>query len=302
MAEIELRVIDYNKLMQDHVLSQMKDACISHISFGSETCYHQLPQQDTIAEILEKTRGFKRTFIFPILFEAHFDKVAALADNIIGNVEKVCVNDYGLLEYLWKNFGTRLKEVILGSGISFSYEECPWHGHIIKDEPPELRESILISNYDSICMHEILEKYDYNFTIEVPALNGVLKSSRNLKNAGYKITVLAHYIPVSIARACHTCRYLGLKLNSCGLACKHPYLLSPTKRWDFIEGDVKAIRPIIREQMPQFIVFGNAIFVKNNQEKGNELVNDIAERIVTDLRFYDSIPSAVNATTETYGL
>ena len=64
--------------------------------------------------------------------------------------------------------------------------------------------------------------------------------------------------------------------------------LVSTHRWDFMEGDVKEIRNVIKEQLPGYLVWGNAVYIENKIEDISWATNKI-QSLVFDLRYFQSV-------------
>ncbi len=263
MSTIELRVVDYDHFDDRRFVRVLEDLRPDAVSVGSESCYRALPDVARLSRIFQSLRGVRKKFVVPMLFESHFDAVRPFIEAAVPLADGVVVNDYGVLRLLGSGFAGRVETVTLGSGVSYSYEECPWYDHIVRDESDAVKRSILRSNLDNEWMYDILGTFPFKLEVEVPALPGMSGSADRLRRLGIKVSVLANGVPVSCARACHAARYFGVPVKRCGRVCRERVVLRPTHRWDFFEGDVKEIHPAVREQMPELLVWGNLIYVAN---------------------------------------
>lgn len=296
MPEIEVRIVDYEQLNNPALLRALETIHPDTISLGSDSCFRQLPAVDTLVRLLDGLRPYRRKFVVPMLFESHFDAVCATIDAVVDQVDVVGVNDYGVLRYLSERHRDKVSRVTLGSGVSYSYEECPWHEHIVRDECETVKRALLRSNVDNSWMYDVMGTFPFALEIEVPALPGMTASAAELRRKGMAVAVLADGVPVSCARACHTARYLGLAVDNCGCACLKKAVLRATHRWDFFQGDIKEIRPVVREQMPSLTVWGNMIYVPNPNPDPITAMQR-GDSVVFDYRFYESPAHLENAVT-----
>ncbi|WP_133513347.1 hypothetical protein [Candidatus Thiosymbion oneisti] len=288
MPSFELRVFDYDRLLEDAFLRQAEKIGIDWVNFGSESCYLQLPPRPLMEEIFSRLDGFKKKFSIPILYESHFDKVAELFGLVCDQADTISVNDFGALAYLETHFKNQIPSVSIGDVLFFSYAECPWHDHIIRDESERVRGNLLTGNFDNEWMDDFMERYPFRFEVEMPFLKTLQASASSLKKKGYAISLLPDILPVSFARACHSSRYWGLPVDECLRNCRQMVTLSPTHRWDFFEADVTEIRPVIKEQMPDYLVWGNSIFLRNREDDAG-LLDDHIDKIILDMRFYKDL-------------
>lgn len=285
MPEVEIRIFDHDRLLDEPFAAALQGLRPDIVSLGSESCYRQLPELAALDAILERLAPYRTKFVVPMLFESHFERVLPVIEKVVGRVDTVVVNDYGVLHFLRERHARSLSRVSLGSGLSYSYEECPWNNHIVRDEPAAVRNATLRSNFDNDWMYEFLEMFPFSFEVEIPALPGMMASAEGLRRHGLRVAALARGIPVSIARACHAARYFQRAVDDCGRVCRTAALLDPTHRWDFFEGDVKEIRREIKQQMPRFMGWGNMIYV---DAPARAEILAAADTAIFDLRFFPS--------------
>ncbi len=263
MNTIEYRVLDYKKLLDTYYVEKIKATGAEWVSFGSESCHRQLPPIGDLGQILDNLSGFKTKFVCPFAFESNFKKITPYVDVLVSRVDVININDMGIFYYIHKNYGDIVKSMVLGSGVSYSYMSCPWHKHLTRDEPDHIKDTLLRSNMDSEWMFSVLDKYGYDFSIELPAMDPLSESVKRIKKKGYTVEGLLKGVPVSYARACHYTRFKGIKVEECSIECNKPLTIKPTKRWDFFEADVTPIREEVKKQMPDFDVYGNVIYFDN---------------------------------------
>jgi len=84
--KLELKIFDYELLLNDSFYQELEKISVDTISFGSESCYLQLPDPSLFQEIFSRLERFRKKFNVPILFESHFHKVAGIIDSIIDTI------------------------------------------------------------------------------------------------------------------------------------------------------------------------------------------------------------------------
>lgn len=290
MANIELRLNDYDQILDGAFMDQIRQMNkVGIISFGSESCYHMLPDDETLTNVLNALDGFQKKLILPTAFESYFDKVVHVLDQAIDHVDIVSINDYGVLHYYREKYKDRDVTVCLGNGLSYTYDECPWNEHFRLDEIEEVQENILMSNLDGMGTYEWLkDTFPFNFDIEIPAMPGVLKSANNMKNQGHTVSLLVDEVPVSFSRACHAIRHFDYTHDNCERVCRKKVKLEIDQRWDFFEGDVVTVQEENRKWIPNYLVFGTVIHLEE-KPKLQELDVKVADQYIIDYKFYENM-------------
>lgn len=289
---IELRVVDYDHFEDPRFLRALEEIRPDAISIGSESCFRALPNLARLETIVGRFAGVRKKLVVPMLFESHFDEVRPFIQAALPLVDGFVVNDYGVLRLLEEAGGGKCP-ITLGSGVSYSYEECPWYDHILRAQPEAVKKGVLRSNLDNDWMYDVLGTFRSPLGVELPALAGMVGSADRLRQAGISVSVLANGVPVSCARACHAARYFDVDVDRCERVCRKRIVLHSTHRWDFFEGDVKEIAPEVREQMPALHVWGNLIYVENLP--GTVLPALVkADNVVVDYKFF-SDPDSLRA-------
>ena len=281
----EVRVFDHRLLLNRSFCQALDGAGITQISFGSESCYRQLPSVEEMDRIAARFEPTRLKLVVPLAFESHFETVAAYVERYLDKISTVSINDLGMLRYLLRRHGQRHFRVAIGAGLFYSYMECPWHNHIIRDEPPKVRQAMLQGNIESGWMIDFLQEFvDRPLEIEMPAIPSLCNASTAMRQAGFELSALLDGVQISFARACHTCRYYHVLPAKCSRQCLQKIRLKSTHWWDFFEGDVKEIRPIIQQQMPDLLVWGNAIYLENKTSFSIQTAPAIS-KIIVDTRF-----------------
>jgi acyl carrier protein len=281
----EVRIFDYRMLLNRAYRQALDGAGISQISFGSESCYRQLPSIDEADRIISSFDPIRLKLVIPLCFESHFDTVAAVIDHYLGKVGTIAVNDLGMLHYVLRRQEAHNFRIAISAGLFYSYLECPWHNHIIRDEPPKVKQALLQGNFENDWMIDYLQEFaGCPIEIEMPAITSLFNTSTAMRKAGFKLSAMLDGVPISFARACHTCRYYGVSPAKCTRQCLQSIRLKSTHRWDLFEGDVKEIRPVIRQQMPDLLVWGNVIYLENERPFSIHETPAVSQ-VIVDTRF-----------------
>lgn len=288
---IELKVVDYSVFSDPQFVHAISAMPIKTISLGSDSCYRQLPDSKTVQWLIDILKPrFEIKFIVPILFESHFDKVTQLVDSIIDRIDTLCVNDMGMLAYASKHYGSTLSRVSIGNVLYYSYLECPWNSHITADEPVEIQKSLSLANFNSVWVEAELGKFGFTYEFEVPMIEKLRPSCDHLRMTGSKVNLGLDIVPVSFGRACHSSRFHKVSVDACQRNCHTMVALKTTHRWDFFEAVVTEIKPVVQKQMPEFLVWGNAIYTQSLADI-NTFDFTAADSVVIDIRMCDSIDS-----------
>lgn len=297
MRECELRIIDFslfnNKDFMNDLISKKDN--FSTISFGSESCYKQLPSVDNMHNIVKKLEGFDRKFLVPTVYETHFDLLMKYVDMAINNkVECLCINDFGTLNFIHREYKEEVPKIVLGPSLVYSYEYVPWHEHFLQNDPEYLEMCMAKCNIDNDWTYSFLKEFfgKFNFGIELAGTPGIMQSINSLKEHGFEVSVIADLIPVSYTRCCHTAKFYQKTPQTCGRPCRSLLVTERTHRWHKGKHEVVEIPEEIRKIIPKLYVWGNATYNLSDNEDIKARRNDI-DNIIFYQRFYDSLDVVV---------
>lgn len=227
------------------------------VRFGSEFCQYKMPSlevlQSTYEIVINKGKAF--TYITPRLSNSSIEELRKQLTflNEKGNIG-VVINDFGSLNIVgdYKNL-----HPIIGRQLTRVPARSPWTGMI--EDSGMLKNRQFKKTFYSTSLN-------YPLTIEFFRSLGVGKvdcdwvSSANfdfLANHGLKLSVHLHLVPITLARRCHTARFVGEKNpEECSRSCfENAYLLKLPR---------KEVSPgfFLNEflTMPELFLYGNVVF------------------------------------------
>lgn len=246
------------------------------IAIGSEKCVYGLPASEELREQVQQihSMGKQVRLVTPKTPEESFDRVLNVIKEALElQVDKITVNDYGIL-YAIKEFSTICEsEITLGRGVSWCMEECPWYENLLRDESEFIVKTCLMSNMENNRKLDLLVSMGVN-SIEVEGFNGVLKNMDIIRG---KMKVLIHsdYPVISFSRACHSAKFRKETIGECYGNCNKLYKLEIDKGYNgktpyphFAEVSDKA-----KNIMGNLYVSGNLVYAP----KVN--INDVSDYI-----------------------
>lgn len=299
----ELRIIDFTVFESEDFknnIEKYKDT-FETISFGSESCFRQLPSLERTKKIIDMTAGFKRKLLIPTTFESFYDEITEYVDlGIKEGVEYLGVNDYGVLNYINKKYGKlENTKIVIGNHLSYSIEYVPWHEHFFELDPEFVKENMLKNNFDNQWTYNFLKKTfpDLEFEIEMAATPMATSSIERLNENHIYVNLLADLIPVSYTRCCHTAKYYKRTPKDCGRPCRQLLVTERTHRWMNDKREVVEIPPEVRKIIPKLLVWGNATFSKSNVEDVKKY-KDQVKVVIFDYRYYGNLEAIANAIEE----
>jgi hypothetical protein len=297
MSKSELRIIDFSLFNNKDFMNDLngKKEYFSTISFGSESCYRQLPSVDIMNKIIKSLEGCDRKFIVPTVYETHFDLLVRYLDMAINNkVEYLCINDFGTLNFIHREYKDDVPNIVLGPGLIYSYEYVPWHEHFLENDPEYLEKCMSRCNIDNDWSYSFLKEFfgKFNFGIELAGTPGIMQSIDPLREHGFEVNVIADLIPVSYTRCCHTAKFYHKTPQTCGRPCRSMLCTERTHRWHKGKHEVVEIPDGIRKIIPKLYVWGNATYNLSNNED-IKLRRDDIDQIIFYQRFYESLDSIV---------
>jgi len=282
---IELRVNNLDRI------NEFLDLNIDSVIIGHEACPHQLYKADEIlgAFYKFKSKGINVKFQAPLSYEKHFENVFDTVKKVVNENEgiEIVVNDFGML-YAIRERGLLEKcKPVIGHGISYSYENCPWHEHILQLEKEEIQEHLLCHNLNSRENMEILNEFGVK-QIEIDILDKMENSYKSFKENGFALNGNMDFIIVSIARACHVARFYGRENeigNNCRTICAEPVKITSTHRWNLFDNTHSRIKKEVREMLPQMKVFSNIICVERKTDLKSPIL-EYLDTVTVDSRIY----------------
>lgn len=297
MSKSELRIIDFSLFNNKEFMSDLEEKrkFFSTISFGSESCYRQLPSVEAVQKIIKSLEGSNRKFLVPTVYETHFDLLMNYVDMAIKNkVEYLCVNDFGTMNFIHREYGEDVPKVVLGPSLVYSYEYVPWHEHFLENDPSYLEMCMSKCNIDNDWTYNFLQEFfgKFNFGIEMAGTSGIMQSIDSLKEHDFEVSVFADLIPVSYTRACHTAKFYQKTPQTCGRPCRDLLCTERTHRWHKGKQEVVEIPEEIKKIIPKLYVWGNATYNLSNSEDIKSRKNDI-DHIIFYQRFYDNLDAIV---------
>lgn len=299
----ELRMIDFTALdMEDfkNNIEKYQDK-FEMISFGSESCYRQLPSLDKLEKMFAVTSNFKRKLLLPMTFESFYDDILKYVDWAIEKkIEYLCVNDYGILNYIYTKYGAlKDTQIVIGNGLSYSIEYVPWHEHFFEQDPEFVKENMLKNNFDNQWTFDFLKKNfeGMKFEIEMASTSMAISSIETLTSNQMKVHLIADLIPVSYTRCCHTAKYYKRTPKDCGRPCRELLVTERTHRWMNDKREVVEIPPEVRKIIPKLLVWGNATYSMSNMDVAKKYRDDI-QYVIWDYRFYKDLETLVKSIEE----
>ncbi|MDP5272826.1 hypothetical protein [Chengkuizengella axinellae] len=233
------------------------------LSIGHTGCMYKMISLSDQSLIRISEIGKRVKIEIPVLFDAHFDWFQRNLDRWLKYSDHLVVNDWGTLSYLHEKGISSEVELSLGRKLAHSYFHSPWSVYIFQEEEAADTESWSELNLANNEMVEWLKESRIN-EIEIDPLPQLIPSIQYLRSSGFKINGFHGYPLVSMSRSCHTLRYFDEKKGNCQHLCNTAIQLGAKERWNRFEDVMEHISKPIREELGQFLVYGN-IVVQNKQ-------------------------------------
>ncbi len=239
------------------LLEEAANSKCNSVRFGSEFCEYKMPSLEMLQsayEIICET-GKKFTYVTPRLSNSGVEKLRKhLAFLNEKGISDVVVNDLGALNIVG-NYDRM--HPILGRQLIRTPARSPWIDMITDSGLLENRRFNKVFYSTSL---------NYALTIEFFQSCGIrnvdidwisFASFDSLVNSGLKLCVHVHLVPVTLARRCHTARFVGEKSpEECSKSCFENAFLLKLPRKEVSEGFfLNEFLP-----MPELFLYGNAVF------------------------------------------
>jgi len=283
--KIELKVPYLNRI------NELIGLPVDTIIVGHETCPNHIDSVEDYIKAFEKleSAGYEIKFQVPFTYQEHFSKMFNLVAELIKAKEgmNLIVNDFGILYALRSNNLLDKCRIIVGSGLSYNYDLCPWFDHIAEVENKEVNNYLRTHNFNSQTNIEHMKEFGVE-EIEVSIFEGLESSFSNFKSNGFELNGVLDLAIVSTSRACHIARLFGHQDqigNNCKEICSTPLKITTTHYWDMANSDSKLISKELQESIPQMHVHGNIICMHYNVDVKSTIF-DYLDRVILDIRRY----------------
>lgn len=277
--EIDLRLTTTERL------GECLSLPVRTISIGHEACPHKLPSTDELKRAAETIRehGKRFAFVAPICYERFVGNVLERVQALVEAPDTtIVVNDFGLLLLLADRGWHKVATVAVGHGLSYTFEQQPWFDLTLARESAEAREGFYRNSLDDPQTWPFLKECGVT-AIEVDALPRTAVSFDGLRNAGFRLNMLIDVVPVAYARSCHTARYHKAVPPNCTQLCERPFELTTTDHWRLMHNQLEPIPRRVRENLPQFTVYGNVVY---RSTEGLDMPSFPIDTVTLDVRYY----------------
>lgn len=263
---VEVSALTDSLMMLEEALESNCDG----IRFGSEFCEWKIPSLESLEKAYALTNHKKKDFVYvtPHVSDDSFEKIHDHLDflNGIGKIG-VVVNDLGVLNIMEQYPNLR---PILGRQLIYMPARYPWEQITEYKVSLQARRKVERIFYKTSLNYEPTIIFFKSFGVQRVDLDWIPQCFPNydfLVKNGLDLSVHLHLVPVTIARRCHTARFLGENsLEGCSRPCqtrafllKHDILdielfLHKNAVFSFVEPTRKEARKLRRNKIAEFVV------------------------------------------------
>lgn len=243
---------------------------IKGIVLGDEGCVYKALDETVPVQMKQGlNRGFSIRFVTSFVpdayIEAMYERIELLSK--IANI-KVTFNDYGLLYRCKKLIESERITAVLGRLLTHSIIDCPWHGKLLRHEPPELAKAVTGQNFHHEAKISLISDMGVR-EIEVNALDNseICLDNWNIATAAYTDDIL-----ISVGRLCFAARWYDKILPECRTErlCERKIPVKLVRTWGKMKAMYNNPTEEVMNDYENLYVRGNIVYRERGEIHENE--------------------------------